>query len=153
ALLVTIENEKSELQNQMQKLALSKQGLASVAAFMEESNANLEKKVKDSEGRIRRITSEYEAEKARSAKAAEEAQKKEDEIREIEADIEKREKENKIMARRLKLMNTAFSEIKLEYDDMASAKEKREEELAEMDKILKDLSRKDSTTLGTVIIR
>jgi chromosome segregation ATPase len=152
-LLITIENEKMELQKQMKKLALSKQGLASAMAYLEESNETLEKKVKNSEGRIRKITSEYEAEKAKNTKVAEEVEKKEGEIRRKEADIEKHEKENRMMARRLKLMNSAFSEIKLEYDEIAEAKKKQEEEIDDLDALIKDLSRTDSTQLGTVVIR
>lgn len=152
-LLITIENEKAGLQEEMHKLALSKKGLTSVVTFLEESNANLEKKLKNSDRKIREAISQYEEEKRKSATFARKIEEKEAQVQEKEADIEGYREGEKRMSKKLKLINTAFSEIKLEYDDLADAKEEVEKELEDLDRIVKDLSRKDSTPLGTVIIR
>jgi chromosome segregation ATPase len=152
-LLTTIEGEKVQLQEEVRKEALSKQGLQSVATFLEQSNAELEKKVKSSERRIKELTLAIDEEKGRSSEFTQKISDKEAEIRRIRALIKNYEKEKKKMMKTMKLLNAAFTEIKLEYDDMAGAKAEAEVELEELDRIIKDLSKTDSTSLGTVVIR
>ena len=151
--LVVMENEKMELEVQMGKLALSKKGLASVVTYMEESQAILEKKVKESEREIDKLTSQYEGEKKKAAEVDSKIKEKEAELSEIKAAVEEHKQQKKSLNKQLQLLGAAFNEIKTEYDEVADGREASEKEVEELDRMLRDLSRNDSTSLGTVVIR
>jgi len=152
-LLITVENEKGKIQKDVQKLAASKKGLASVVTYLEESNVALKKKLKASEMKLAELTSQYNEEKDKNEASNQKVEEKEAEIQHIEANIAKYTKEKKKMIQRLELLNAAFNEIKAEYDEIADAKEASDKEAEELGRIVKDLSRDTSTALGTVVIR
>ena len=151
--LIVLENEKMELQEEMRQLVVSKQGLASVVTYLEESKNSLDRKVKEAEKRAKRFEVERDEEKSKSVKLAGGIQEKEAELKRIEGNIADYQKEKKKMIRHLKLLNSAFEEIKVEYDKVATEKEKTEREIEDLDRVVKDLSKRDATSLGTVVIR
>ncbi|MCQ9207474.1 MAG: hypothetical protein NG740_06325 [Omnitrophica bacterium] len=151
--LIVMENEKIEIKAQMEKLALSKKGLASVVTYMEESQAGLERKLKESERAIDKLTSQYEGERRKTAEVDSKIKEKDAELKKVKAVIEEYKQEKKGLNKQLQLLNAAFNEIKAEYDEVSEAREASEIEIEELDRMLKDLSRIDSTSLGTVVIR
>jgi len=152
-LLISIENEKMDLQSELQKLAISKQGLASVVAYLETDNENLINKMKQIEVKVDNLNEQFSEEKEMRAKTEEKLKEKELALKYAEDNIVEYKKEKQGMLRSMKLLNSAFSEIKIEYDDVAKAKEQKEREIEELDRLIRDLSKQDSTSLGTVVIR